>query len=169
MATARERLSEWLRDAHAAEQQAHTMLTGVARRLPNYPEFSTGLQQHGERSGRQAEQLRTCLSQLSESPSVVKNLVGQLTAIGQTLSGLIVGDEVIKAALATSTFAHMEVTSYRILVAAAQTAGETMVAETCELLLAEEVEFADWLDQQLPSLTSEYLHREETPAVTAKH
>ena len=63
----------------------------------------------------------------------------------------------------------MEVTSYRILVAAAQTAGETMVAETCELLLAEEVEFADWLDQQLPSLTSEYFHREETPAVTAKH
>lgn len=169
MATARERLIEWLRDAHAAEQQAHTMLTGVARRLPNYPEFSTGLQQHGERSGHQAEQLKTCLSQLGEGPSLVKNLVGQLTAIGQTLSGLVVGDEVIKAALAISTFAHMEVASYRILAAAAQTAGETMVAESCDFLLAEEVAFADWVDQQLPSLTAEYLHREETPGVTAKH
>lgn len=30
MASAEERLTEWLRDAHAAEQQAETMLNGMA-------------------------------------------------------------------------------------------------------------------------------------------
>jgi hypothetical protein len=40
MATAEERLMQWLRDAHAAEEQAETMLTGMAARLQNYPKLS---------------------------------------------------------------------------------------------------------------------------------
>ena len=37
MATAEERLMEWLRDAHAAEEQAETMLSGMTSRIENYP------------------------------------------------------------------------------------------------------------------------------------
>jgi ferritin-like metal-binding protein YciE len=70
----------------------------------------------------------------------------------------------MKAALATATFAQMEVSSYRILAAAAEAAGESTTMEACETVLAEEVEFLDWLEQQLPSLTDEYLRREETGA-----
>lgn len=169
MATARERLVEWLRDAHAAEEQAQRFMRGTAGRIQSYPDFSARLQQHGELSGRQADRLRECLSRLGESPSLMKQLAGQITAIGQTLSGLVFGDEIMKAALATSTFVQMEVSSYRILAAAARVVGETPVAETCETLLAEEVEFLDWLEQQLPSLTTDYLRREEAPATRAKN
>ncbi len=169
MPTSRKRLAEWLRDAHAAEEQAHSMLTGTAGRIKNYPEFKSRLNQHGEHSAQQADRLKECLSNLDEGTSILKDLTGKGIALGQTLSGIVVGDEVVKAALAISTFAQMEVSSYRILVAAAETAEEITVAQLCDGLLAEEVEFLDWLDQQLPSLTKQYLGREDAADVTAKH
>lgn len=168
MATAEERLNEWLRDAHAAEEQAHSMLTGAAGHLDDYPEFKTRLHQHGELSERQAQLLKECLSTRGESTSLIKGLAGKVIALGQTVSGLVVGDEVVKAALAIATFTQMEVASYRILIAAAETVGDGATRQICERILAEEEEFARWLDQQLGPLTSQYLGRREAPSA-AKH
>lgn len=162
----REHLVEWLRDAQAAERQAETMLSGTADRLERYPQFSAGLRQHSEASGRQASELEQCLSRLGETTSAIKQMTGQVTAVGQTLSGLIVGDEVIKAALAISTFAEMEISSYRILIAAANACGETEVVQQCEQLLNEEMDFHHWIERQLPMLTQEYLEREETASTS---
>ena len=67
-----EHLVEWLRDAHAAEKQASTMLSGTASRLSRYPEFSEGLRQHGQMSDRQAKDLEECLSRLGEGTSAIK-------------------------------------------------------------------------------------------------
>lgn len=160
-------LADWLRDLHAAEKQASTMLSGTASQLARYPEFSEGLRQHSEMSTRQADDLEQCLSQMGEGTSAIKQLTGQLTAVGQTLSGLVVGDEVMKAALAISSFAKMEMSSYKILIAAANSAGKPDVATLCERLLQEEEAFARWLDQQLPTLTAEYLRREEADSAAA--
>ena len=157
MTTARERLTEWLRDAHAAEEQAHTMLRRTASQIEGHDEFRAGLERHGERSRDQAQRLEQCLERLGEGTSLIKTLTGQITAFGQTISGYVVGDEPVKAVLATTTFAHMEAASYRILVAAAEAAGEPGICTICETLLAEEVEFADWLDHQLPIVTADYL------------
>ena len=160
MATAHERLIEWLRDAYATEEQAKTMLRRTASQNEDYPAFRAGLERHGELSAHQANRLKSCLDELGESTSLVKNLTGQLTALGQTLSGYVVGDEPAKAVLATATFAHMEVASYRILASAAAAAGEPRVAEICQGLLDEELQFARWLDEQIASVTTEYLSRE---------
>jgi ferritin-like metal-binding protein YciE len=46
MSDAREWLIQWLRDAHAMEEQAETMLSGQLSRLENYPELSRRIQQH---------------------------------------------------------------------------------------------------------------------------
>lgn len=46
MATPEERLMQWLRDAHAAEEQAETMLTGMADRLENYPKLKARIKKH---------------------------------------------------------------------------------------------------------------------------
>ena len=96
-----------------------------------------------------------------------RTITGKVTAVGQTLSGLVVGDEVIKAALAISTYAEMEISSYRILVAAAKTCGATEAAALCERLLNEKMEFHHWIEQQLPTLTEEYLRREEMASGSA--
>lgn len=168
MATTNERLTEWLRDAHATEEQAKTMLKGTSGRIENYPAFKERLAQQADIAGRHADVLQECLDKRGESPSMVKEMTGKITAIGQSLSGIVVGDEVVKAALATITFAQMQAASYRILVAAAQAADDPEVRSICEGLLADETSFANWLDEHLPTLTTEYLSREETGA-TAKH
>jgi ferritin-like metal-binding protein YciE len=157
MATPRERVVEWLRDAFAAEEQAHTMLTRTARQVEGHAEFRSGLERHGHLSQSQADRIKACLESLGESTSALKNLTGQITAFAQTLSGYVVGDEPVKAVLATSTFAQMEVSSYRILVAGATAAGLNEVAGLCRTLLEEETGFAQWLEQQAPVVTRDYL------------
>src|SRR3546814_9707978 len=88
----KEHLLEWLRDAHAAEEQAKTMLSGTADRVERYPQFSAGLRRHADVSDRQAQELEQCLNRLGGGTSVIKQLTGKVTAIGQTLSGLVTGD-----------------------------------------------------------------------------
>jgi ferritin-like metal-binding protein YciE len=55
------RLIQWLRDAHAMEQQAESMLTAQALRLDNYPELRARIEQHIIETRHQAQKLETCL------------------------------------------------------------------------------------------------------------
>lgn len=164
MTTSKEHVLDWLRDAHAAEEQAHTMLRRTAGQMDGYAEFRAGLERHSELSKAQAARLKACLEGLGESTSALKTLTGKLTAFGQSLSGYVVDDEPVKAALATSTFARMEVTSYRILIGGASLAGLNEVKLLCEALHAEEVQFAQWLEQQSDAVTRAYLTSEQAKA-----
>jgi ferritin-like metal-binding protein YciE len=142
---------------NAAEEQAHTMRRKTAGQLEGHAEFRAGLQRHGALSKDQAERLEACLDALGESTSALKTLAGQITAFAQTLSGYVVGDEPVKAVLATSTFVQMEVSSYRILTAAATAARMPEVAALCQSLLSEEQRFAEWLEQRTETVTREFL------------
>ena len=155
--TVRERVVQWLRDAHAAEEQAHSMLRKTAQQLDGHPQFREGLERHGQLGGGQAARLKDCLESLGESTSALKTVAGQTSAFVQTLSGYVVGDEPVKAVLATSTFAQMEVSSYRILMTAAEVANLNEVVTLCETLLREEMEFAQWLEQQTEVVTRDFL------------
>ncbi len=160
MDTAQERLNQWLRDAHAAERQAASMLSGTAGRNSDYPEFSERLRNQVQTSERHAETLERCLKQRGSSTSTIKDVTGQLTAFGQTISGLVVGDEVMKAALATATFARMQAASDRILIAAAAHQGDEETRRACQTLLEDNERFAEWLEGQLIRLTRRYLDAE---------
>jgi ferritin-like metal-binding protein YciE len=160
MATARETIDTWLRDAHATEAQAATMLRGTAKRNEDYPQFSQRLAAQAERCDTNARAVDACLTVRGSGPSIVKDTVGQVTALGQSLSGTVVGDEVVKAALATTTFARMQAASARALIAAANSEGDSATASTCEALLEASEGFAADIDGMLPELTTEYLARE---------
>jgi ferritin-like metal-binding protein YciE len=169
MASAEERLMEWLRDAHAAEEQAKTMLSGTAGRIQNYPELKARIEQHERETERQAELVRSCIERRGGSTSTIKDTGAKLVALGQAMSGMFVGDEVMKASIASYAFEAMEISSYRILIATAEHVGDMETARICQQILREEEAMAEWLEQNLPTLTQQYLRREETPGVTAKH
>jgi ferritin-like metal-binding protein YciE len=115
MATANERLMEWLRDAHAMEEQCEQMLESTCDRLENYPDLRERLDAHRAVSRQHAEIVRECIERRGGSPSVIKDTAGKLMAFAQGASGLFIGDEVVKAILATSTFEQMKIGSYEIL------------------------------------------------------
>jgi ferritin-like metal-binding protein YciE len=168
MAKAEERLMEWLRDAHAAEEQAKTMLSGFADRLEHYPELKERVRTHVKETERQAEKIRECIERRDGSTSAVKVAGAKVVGLGQALSGIFVGDEVMKGALASRAFEAMEITSYKILIKTAQQVGDSETATVCGQILREEEAMAKWLDEHIEALTANYLKREEA-GVTAKH
>jgi len=169
MSEAREWMIQWLRDAHAMEQQAETMLTGQLNRLENYPELRERIRLHLEETRSQSQRLQQCLERLGEDTSTLKDAAGKLMATAQSLSGIFAGDEVMKGSLASYTFEHMEIASYRMLIAAASAVGDTQIANACRENLREEEAMAKWLSDHLPDTVETFLPRSEVDSSAAKN
>lgn len=168
MADATERLDQWLRDAHAMENQAEQMLTAQAARIEHYPALKARIEQHITETRQQAQMLERCMERRGTPTSVIKDLAGRMAAMAQGLGGMFAGDEVIKGSMAGYTFEHMEIAAYRVLVAAAEAAGDVETAEVCRSICRQEEEMAAWLADHLDPVTRQYLARDETPGMTAK-
>lgn len=159
---ARDELADWLRDAHAMEMQAETMLKGQAKRLENYPEVKARIEQHVTETQQQARDVQQCLKSLGEDTSAMKDAGAKTMAMIQAMGGMTMSDEVIKGAIASYAFEHVEVATYTVLIAAAQAAGESNIAQTCERILEQEKSMASWLDEHTPALVRKYLERKRS-------
>jgi ferritin-like metal-binding protein YciE len=167
MTDAREHLVHWLRDAYAMESQAVSLLETQASRLETYPQARAKVQAHLEETHRQREAVEECLNKLGSDPSTLKDITQKTIANVQGMFHAMSEDEVLKHALGSYSFEQFEAASYRMLAAAAREAGEPGIAETCERIQREEEDMGDWLWEQMPTLTQEYLGRSEVGA-TAK-
>lgn len=162
MTEARNTFLDWLRDAHAMEAQAETMLTSQIGRLESYPDLKMRMEQHLRETEAQRNALGDLLESLGEDRSVMKDTMGKLMAAGQGLSGLFVADEVVKGSLASYTFEQMEIASYTMLIAAAEAVGERQAVQILSGILAEEQAMAAWLAENLQPLTRSFLARQDS-------
>lgn len=160
MTNPKKHLADWLRDAHAMELQGMKILESEIARLKNYPELRQRFQQHIDETRGQANRLERCIERQGTSTSANKDLAAKIMATFQGLSGVFVGDEVVKGHLASYVFEHMEIASHRILIAAAEEVGDSETRSVCEQNLREELAMADWLDDHLPATTRTFLQRE---------
>lgn len=150
-------LLPWLRDAYAMEMQATELLERQAGRLTDYPELATKVRAHLEETKWQAQQLQSCLERLGSDPSMLKNAVGKLSANMSALGTMLSSDEVVKSSIASAMFERYEIANYRVLIAAAEFAGQPEIAQTCRSILAQEEAMAEWLDAHLPETTAKFL------------
>ncbi|RZL07112.1 MAG: DUF892 family protein, partial [Rubrivivax sp.] len=104
MANAADHLMDWLRDAHAMEEQAEQMLSATASRIQHYPVLKAKIESHLVETRRQGQLIRGCIERRGGDTSTLKDLAGKVTAMAQGLSGLFVSDEIVKAAMASYTF-----------------------------------------------------------------
>ena len=170
MATTREdHLLAWLRDAHAMEKQAETMLSAMAGRIKNYPEVKDKIEAHLAETVRQADMLQSCIERRGGDTSTMKDLMGKFVAMGQGMSGAFVDDEIVKGSMASYTFEHMEISAYKVLIAAAEACGDPETSAVCQRILQEEEAMARWLGENLPTVANQFLARSESSDVTAKH
>lgn len=160
MSHPRGHLIDWLRDAHAMEQQSERMLQGQVKRLERYPKLAQGLEQHLEQTRGQQRLLEEYLARLDASPSLVKDFAGRFSATAQTLAAMASADETIKGAMACYVFEQMEVAAYTSLSAAAHQASDIQCQHLCDRLLLEERAMADWLRGNLGQLTQGFLARD---------
>ena len=80
-ASAEDRLMDWLRDAHAAEEQAATMLASTARRIVNYPELKERLEQHVGETRRHEALVRGCIERRGKDVSPLKDVSAKMVAV----------------------------------------------------------------------------------------
>lgn len=160
MATPKENLAAWLRDAHAMEGQAESFLQTQIDRLKNYPEAIPRLQSHLQETKQHRAKVEACLKELGEDTSAIKDTAMKVAANLQGMMHGMASDEVLKNALASASFEQFEAASYKMLVAAAETANEPEIARTCQTILDQEVAMANWAWENLQPLTRKYMQRE---------
>jgi ferritin-like metal-binding protein YciE len=97
----------------------------------------------------------------------VKDVAGQMAAMGQALGGMFASDEIIKGSMASFAFEAMEIAAYKALITAAEHCGDQETKRACETNLREEEEMERWLGENLPLVTERYLSLSESGA-TAK-
>jgi ferritin-like metal-binding protein YciE len=168
MATPEKNLLDWLRDAHAMEQQAEKMLKAQSDRLEHYPDLKARIDQHIEETLGQQKLIDECLSRIGGSSSTIKDMTGKLMAFGQAIGGSMMSDEVVKGAMAGYVVENMEIATYTVLIAAAEAAGDAQTKAACEKILPQEQAMAKWLLDHLPEITKAFMIRSENPDLEAK-
>ncbi|HYG41760.1 MAG TPA: ferritin-like domain-containing protein [Bordetella sp.] len=159
---------DWLRDAHAMEEQAESMLESMASRLENYPELKRRIEQHIVETREQGRLVKQCIESRGGDTSAIKVAAGKTMAAAQAFSGMLAGDEVVKGGMFSYAFEHMEIAAYRNLIEAAKVMGDISTQQTCERILKEELAMAAWLEQNMASITRQYLLRSDYAEGTAK-
>jgi ferritin-like metal-binding protein YciE len=118
------------------------------------PAIASRLAQHLQETHSQMAKLDRCFAILDEEPSVLRSSIGAIGGNLQAIAAMFADDNVIKAAMAAYVFEQLEISSYTVLIAAAETAGENDIARLCRAILVQEEAMADWLLEHLPELSS---------------
>ena len=146
-----------LRDAHALENQALSIMNRQLERLESYPDVAARLRAHVEETNGQIRRLEQILGSLNESHSSIKDLgasfMGSMAALGHTVAD----DEILKNSFANFAFENFEAASYKSLITMAKRGGFQDAIPLLEASFKEEKAMAAWLDEHLDAVTNRYL------------
>lgn len=155
--TARDLFITGLKNAHAMENQALSIMKPQLERLEHYPDMATRLREHITETEGQAERLDQILESVGESASTMKDTFlltfGSMASLGHAAAG----DEVLKNAFANHAFENYEIAAYISLITSAKASGETNAVSLLEQNLGEERRMAEWIAKNLPQVTDAYL------------
>jgi ferritin-like metal-binding protein YciE len=146
-----------LRNAHAMENQALSIMKPQLSRIENYPEVAARLEQHIRETEGQLARLDELLGAMDEDSSTIKDaalsVMGSVAAIGHAVAG----DEVIKNSLANFAFENYEIAAYNSLLTIAEAGQFNKALDLLQLNLNEEEAMADWLRENLPKVTLRFV------------
>jgi ferritin-like metal-binding protein YciE len=154
--TAHELFVTGLKNAHAMENQALSIMRPQVARIENYPEIEAQLNQHIAETEGQIVRLEAILESLNEDKSSLKDmalsLAGTFAAVGHTVAP----DEILKNSMANFAFENFEIAAYKSLIALAEASGNGDAIADLELNLNEEFDMAEWLDDNIESVTLQF-------------
>lgn len=166
--TPQENYHDWLRDAHAMEKQAESMLNAMSKRIDNYPDLRARIEQHLTETQGQITLLEEVLDRNGINRSIMKDATSKMSAMGQAAGGMFASDEIVKGAISSYVFEQFEIACYTSLISAAKKVGDIASVATFEQILAQEEAMADWALKHLPDVTEQFLLRDAADGVEAK-
>ena len=143
-------------NAHAVEKQALAIMTPQLSRIEHYPEVAEQLRLHIEETNGQLARLDELLATLDEKPSLLKDTGLSLSGTFAALAHTPAGDEIVKNSFANYAFEHFEIAAYKSLLTLAEDGGFGTATAALQQSLGEEQRMAQWLDDNLPTLTRKY-------------
>ncbi len=150
-----------LKNAHAMERQALSIMKPQVSRIENYPEVARRLEEHIQETNGQISRLEELLEQLDEDHSSLKDmalsLAGSMAAVGHTIAG----DEILKNSLANFAFENYEIAAYTSLLTIAELGGFPHAIAPLQSNLEEEQLMAGWLDNNLRMVTTRFAGLQE--------
>jgi ferritin-like metal-binding protein YciE len=155
-----ENICDWLRDAHAMEEQAEKLFSGQVDRFKSYASLRAKLAKEVKYIMENQALLSTRMEQLGTSNSVIKDTAGKITAGTQNILGMAMSDEPVKGILALHTFTQMAIGSYKILIAAAQALNDSETSRICNIILTQTEDRAAWIEKELEAVTTTFLLNE---------
>lgn len=146
-----------LRNAHAMEKQALSIMQPQLNRLEHYPEISRLLDQHIQETEVQIQRLDEILDGVGASASGLKDiglsLSGSMAAIGHTLAR----DEILKNTFANHAFENFEIAAYVSLITTANLCGAGSAVSLLQQNLDEERRMAAALHDSIEAVTRRYV------------
>jgi ferritin-like metal-binding protein YciE len=157
-----------LKNAHAMENQALSIMKPQASRIENYPDIEAQLRRHIVETEGQIERLERILDSLDEDKSSIKDLAlsvaGTFAAVGHTVAG----DEILKNSMANFAFENFEIAAYKSLIALAEATGNEGAVPDLEANLGEEIAMAEWLDENIQAVTLKFASLKEAGETAKK-
>lgn len=146
-----------LKNAHALEHQALSLMDRQIERARNFEEVADQLRAHRVETEQQIVRLETLLGGFDEDPSGLKDAALSMTGSMAALGHVFAEDEVLKNAFANFAFENYEAAAYRGLIILAQQGDYGVALDPLNETLEEELRMARWVDDSLPHLTEKFL------------
>jgi ferritin-like metal-binding protein YciE len=141
MATAEQKLTEYVADAHAMEKSVLQMLDSMISTTRD-PELRGELEHHRQETQQHEQRLRGRLEEMKEGPSAIKQAGAMASAMGKALVDRVRSDKPIRNARDGYATEHLEIASYELLERVANRAGDPKTAEIARLNRRDEEEMA---------------------------
>lgn len=155
--SAQEVFLDGLRNAHAMEKQALSIMQPQLNRLEHYPEVSALLDRHIRETEGQIERLDEILGGMDASASGLKDLglslSGSMAARGHTVAG----DEILKNSFANHAFENFEIAAYMSLITTAELSGAASAVPALQQSLDEERRMAAAIAESIEAVTRRYV------------
>lgn len=145
-----------LKNAHAMENQALSIMRPQVARIESYPDVLARLEQHIRETEMQIERLDSLLDAAGADRSALKDAAlsfsGMMAAMGHTFAP----DEIVKNSFANFAFENFEIAAYKSLITLATEAGNSNASSVLRQNLDEELAMASWLDSNIEAVTLKY-------------
>ncbi len=148
-----ETLVTWLNDAYAMEEGIVESLQRQVGHMKDLPDAQAKIRQHIDVTKDQAQRVKDCIERLGGKVSHTKSALANMMGSIQGMAPGAAKDTALKDALMNFAVENFEIASYKSLASAARELGHQDIASTCEGIIKEEQQMADWVEQQLPKVT----------------